>query len=44
MPFLKGENQHRPAPGSMLKVEPIRDKRGQSMIGAGCCLNTRSAA
>jgi len=27
MPFLKGENPHRPAPGSVLKVEPIRDKR-----------------
>jgi|GEM_PF-1644240 len=26
MPFLKGENPHRPAPGSVLKVEPIRDR------------------
>jgi integrase len=27
MPFAKGENPHHPAPGSMLKVDPIRDKK-----------------
>jgi len=32
MPFLKGENPHRPAPGSVLKVEPIRDKRAIGRI------------
>lgn len=32
MPFLKGENPHRPAPGSVLKVDPIRDKRAIGRI------------
>ena len=32
MPFLKGENPHRPAPGSVLKVEPIRDRRAIGRI------------
>ena len=32
MPFLKGGNPHRPAPGSVLKVEPIRDKRAIGRI------------
>jgi len=27
MPFLKGENPHRPAPGSVLKVDPIRNRK-----------------
>jgi len=32
MPFLKGENPHRPAPGSVLNVEPIRDRRAIGRI------------
>ena len=32
MPFLKDENPHRPPPGSVLKVEPIRDKRAIGRI------------
>ena len=32
MPFLKGENPHRPPPESVLKVEPIRDKRAIGRI------------
>ena len=32
MPFLKGENPHRPAPGSVLRVEPILDKRAIGRI------------
>jgi len=32
MPFLKGENPHRPFPGSVLKVEPIRDRRAIARI------------
>jgi len=32
MAFLKGQNPHRPALGSVLKVEPIRDKKAISRI------------
>jgi integrase len=32
MAFLKGENPHHPALGSVLKVEPIRDKRAIGRI------------
>jgi len=32
MPFLKGENPHRPAPGSVLKVEPIRNRKAIARI------------
>jgi integrase len=32
MAFLKGENPHHPALGSVLKVEPIRDKRAIARI------------
>ena len=32
MAFLKWQNPHRPPPGSVLKVEPIHDKKAISRI------------
>jgi integrase len=32
MAFLKGQNPHHPASGSVLKVEPIRDKKAIARI------------